>query len=200
MDQIHARLAIVLPRSPFDFKGVVCAQSGEAIEESQILERLNLKVSHANLQVPDIRFPLIDELIEGSVLEDARLHSITQIKNNKTTVCAQMLEFKTYGASDGSLERIIAANELYNKLKKWERVLSHEMFELGRCVVMTRDDIELKGGARKKGAYCQIAWFFDFVPHSEVFKYKKHQPQQAQPQAQPQDQPQDQSESGNVQL
>ena len=204
--EIEARLLALLPQSPFDHTDSVDSKTGELVEKDEILARLNLKVSHDNLQVPGVRFPLIDELIKGTLLEDSKVHSITQMKDGRTTVCAQMIEYKTYGAGDSTLERLKVANALYNELKKWESVLSHEMFALGRCVVTTRDDLELRGGTRPKGAYCQIAWFFEWVPHHEVFRYKKsgtssqsQNQAQGQGESQSQGQPQGQDQ-GNIQL
>jgi len=194
--EIEARLQMYLPRSPFDYTGSVCSETNKLVEDGELLERLKLKVSHDNLDVPGIRFPLLEELIKDTILQDARVHSITRVQGDKTTVCAQMLQYKSYGASDQTLERLTAANALYNELKRWESVLSHETFGLGRCVVLTRDDLELKGTTRPKGAYCQVAWFFEFVPHNEVFNYKKAGRKPEGQDQKPQDQGQDQG--GNV--
>ena len=207
MEQIHARLALLLPQSPFNYEGGVCSQTGEILEEAELLARLNARVAQDGLEVPALRFPLIEELVKGTALEDAKVHTIAQVKDGKSLVAAQMLEYRTYGAGDSTLERLKDANTLYNELKRWEKVLSHPMNGLGRCVVTTRDDLELKGGTRTKGAYTQVAWFFEHVPHPEVFRYKKSGTPQAQPQGQAQGQGESQSQGqpqgqdqGNIQL
>jgi len=170
------------PTTPLDLNQVVDAD-GNVLDESVAKKQIEEIIL---TELPAMSFPLLEELIfDKEALKGARINTVVR----DGIVAGQMLEMRLYGVS--SVDRYEAFHSIKVELEKWMPVLSHPVFGLGKATVSDRIDKELKGrsGKAKGSIYLQLAWSFDFIPHSELYDYKVKDAQstpQSTPQAQAQ--------------